>query len=335
MAHTICGSVKILAVAAALGLRVEGRKARCFNGAAHRSGMDAKPALVFQTEVNRFKCYACGVRGDAIDLVRGVLSLSFGDAVAWLSNLAGRLPTTKVSAPSGRTVHTPTAQSKEIYARLFELSHYLVPQWDAGPYLRNRGIDLDVANRCNVTELLDPSEVWATLKAEFGEADLRAAGLISRAGRFLFGRHRLLFFYFHDGWPQFVQGRDISGESSCKESTLAGLHSSVPYLADVLEAAPDRVFVCEGCIDTLSAIQLGHVAVGVPGVTSFQDEWFPLFRDVGRVTILFDNDSAGRRQAIELRARFRTRGIRAEAWFPAQGNDLNDLLQALSQRSQP
>ena len=32
--------------------------------------------------------------------------------------------------------------------------------------------------------------------------------------------------------------------------------------------------ICEGCIDTLSALQLGLPAVGVPGVTGFQRGWF-------------------------------------------------------------
>jgi DNA primase len=326
-------------------MRVDGRKARCFNGPAHRSGTDEKPALALQTDVNRFKCYACGVRGDVIDLVRGVLRLSFGDAVAWLSGLAGRSPAARNSAgPASAataarpasSARTPTTRSKEIYGKLFRLSYYLNSRYGAGPYVLGRGIDLEVAQRCDATELHDPKEVWGALMAEFGENDLRAAGLVSRQGNFLFGRHRLLFFYFQDDWPpQFVQGRDVTGESSCKELSLAGLHSPVPYRADVLKTAPERVLVCEGCIDTLSAVQLGHVAVGVPGVTGFQDEWFPLFRGVGRVSVVFDNDAAGRQQAVELRARFRMRGIRADAWFPAQGEDLNDLLQTLSKRSQP
>jgi DNA primase len=103
----------------------------------------------------------------------------------------------------------------------------------------------------------------------------------------------------------------------------------VPYNVDALRQGHDRVLVCEGCIDTLSAEQLGHPAVGIPGATGFRDEWFPLFDAVRRVTILFDDDSAGRRQAAELRAQFRLRGIRADAQYPRQGKDVNDLLRAL------
>ena len=80
---------------------------------------------------------------------------------------------------------------------------------------------------------------------------------MSRSGRFLFARHALLFFYTQDDIPRFVQARDITGEATCKELSLAGLHSPVPYNVDVLGQGHDRVLVCEGCIDTLSAVQLG------------------------------------------------------------------------------
>jgi DNA primase len=330
MSHPAVQAVPILRVAAALGMEVVGRKARCFNGAAHKSGTDEKPALVFHPAVNRFKCYACGVRGDAIDLVRGVLGVSFHEAVLRLAGLAGR---PAVQAPRAAVLggsRTPSPRAKEVYARLCERSYSLGEGTPGGRYLRGRGIDLALAERSRVTEMRAPRETWAELTDEFEEAELRAAGLLSHRGKFLFGGHRLLFFHFDDGWPQFVMARDITGQSPCKELSPAGLHSPVPYLSDTLRGRPERVLVCEGCIDTLSAAQLGYAAVGVPGVVGFRDDWFALFRGVGQVTVLFDNDAAGRRQAVELRARFRLRGIPADAQFPARGKDLNDLLNALN-----
>jgi hypothetical protein len=84
----------------------------------------------------------------------------------------------------------------------------------------------------------------------YGEDRLRAAGLMTRSHKFLFARHTLLFFYFDQGKPQFVQARDISGESRAEELSLAGLHSPVPFNADLLREPRDRVFICEGCLDT-------------------------------------------------------------------------------------
>jgi DNA primase len=320
-----------MTVAAALGLEVSGRKARCFNGAAHRSGKDEHPALVFFTDTNRFKCFACGVSGDAIALVQALRMVSFCEAIEFLRGLGG---TGESRVPRDNDDHfhdrrTPDDQVKQVYASLYELSFESNPASPGGVYLQHRGIEVDLANRFYVSEMGNPTRVWSRLIALYGEDQLRAAGLMSRSGKFLFAHHSLLFFFTQEDWPQFVQARDITGQATCKELSVAGLHSPVPYNVDVLQQGHDRVLVCEGCIDTLSAVQLGHPAVGVPGVTGFRDEWFPLFRDIRRVTVLFD-DEAGRRQAADLRARFRLRGIRADAQFPRCGKDVNDLLKSLA-----
>jgi len=72
---------------------------------------------------------------------------------------------------------------------------------------------------------------------------------------------------------QFITARDITGESRCKELSLAGLHSPFPYLFDALQGRPEHVLVCEGCIDTLSATQLGYAALACRG-RRFREEWF-------------------------------------------------------------
>lgn len=346
MTHPAAQWVPILDVAAALGLQPSGRMASCFNGSAHKSGRDAKPALAFFNDSSRFKCFACGVKGDSIDLVKAVLNVPFKEAVAWLAKLAGKpgeaglstplTPTpqpAKPAAPQPNAPKTPSEESQAIYLRLYELSHCLDSWYPGGAYVFRRGIDLDLAIQNHVTELGDPEDTWDCLTKEFGKEALKAAGLVTKSGRFLFSRHHLLLFYFADGRPQFVVARDVTGKSERKELSLAGVHSPVPYLSDVLKQGPERVLVCEGCFDALAATQLGFAAVGVPGVQGFQQAWFDLFKGVGRVTILFDNDDAGRRESVELRSRFRLRGFKADASFPAQGKDINDLLLSLTQET--
>jgi DNA primase len=109
--------------------------------------------------------------------------------------------------------------------------------------------------------------------------------------------------------------------------SLAGLSSPVFYNADLLQESPTKVYICEGAIDTLSAMQMGLPALGVFGVTRFRDEWFNGFRSVREVCLLFDNDDPGRAAAAKLCARFRLRGIKAESRSPKHVNDMNDLLQ--------
>jgi DNA primase len=286
---------------------------------------------VFQLDVNRFRCYACDVQGDAITLVQEVRKASFREAVEFLTELQqGDRPRTGSSAP-GTAAASPSRGNNErdVYMRLYELSYELTPRSPGGRYLKSRGLDVSLANILQVGELEDLGEVWDGLVDDFGVDRLRGAGLVSRRGNFLFSRHRLLFFFFDGDLPRFVQARDLTGEASCKELSLAGLRSPVPYNVNALKQPLERVLLCEGCIDTLSAAQLGYSAVGIPGVTGFREEWFSLFHNCHHVTIAFDNDPAGRRQAVELRSRFRLRGIRADVQLPREGKDVNDLLKSL------
>jgi len=45
---------------------------------------DSNPSLVVYKTGNRFNCFGCGGRGDAIDLIRQLKGISFTDAVAYL-----------------------------------------------------------------------------------------------------------------------------------------------------------------------------------------------------------------------------------------------------------
>jgi DNA primase len=196
-----------------------------------------------------------------------------------------------------------------------------------GRYLAQRGLDLELAARHHVRVL---SDLERTQEVSPGLFD--AGGLFSKDGWFLFHAHRLLFFFFQGDHPVYVCGRDVTGRSQAKELSPVGLHSPVPFNVNLLDGHPDAVHICEGCIDTLSALQLGHPAIGVPGTCSFRQEWFPLLRGVKQARVLFDNDESGRRQGAELAAQLRLHGIPAELFHPATGKDMNDHLLNLQKK---
>lgn len=328
MPHPAVQLVPIPALAEALGIETVGRHARCFNVAAHHKKSDVHPSLALFADSGRYRCFSCGVQGDAIDLVRAIKQCGFPEAVAWIESLTGQEVMRRQAADSGGKKYRrwPDRQAQDIYAALYESCYDIHPKMPAGRYLAKRGLDLDVVNEHHVARIDDPNLVWDRLQSDFSVESLKRAGLMSRAGHFLFTRHRLLFFYFDDGWPVYIQGRDITGESRAKELSLEGLVSPVVYNVDLIWERQDRIYLCEGCIDTLSALQMQLPAVGIPGVTGFHPDWFEHFETVKHVVLLFDNDEAGRRQAAELRMQFRKRGIKADAVYPPPGQDLNDLL---------
>jgi DNA primase len=323
--HPAAQAVPILQVAAALGISRDGRRAHCFNGPGHHGGQDNNPSLTFFSDYGRFKCYACGVKGDAIDLVRAVLGLGFREAVGWLERLAKEAP--PGPAPPvlvGPAFAAPLASAAtEVFRDLYRMTAAPDPNSLEGRYLaEKRGLDVAYAAICGVRVLRDLNSLGI-----YPPHKLAAAGLVSKWGRFLFERHPLWFFFFDHHRPVHICARDITGSAYAKELAPIGRQCPVPFNQDLLFIDKwDEIYICEGCIDTLSASQLGYPAIGVPGTQGFQREWFDLLRPVKRVRVLFDNDEAGHRAGIELRAQLRLHGIPADLVHPAHGKDVNDLL---------
>lgn len=316
----------ILEVATALGLPLEGRRTSCFNGQGHQGGRDDNPSLTFFPDRGRYKCFACGVRGDAIDLVRAIRGVSFPDAVVWLKNLRGSRPYNNHPLTLPRPVSAsqyPGPEALEVYAQLYSLAVPPAPGSPEGIYLmEKRGLKLDLAAACGL-RTIPPS----TVRACFDTERLCAAGLTSKRGDYLFRYHTLLLFYLDGTQPIYVSARDISGQASAKELSPAGLQCPLPYNHGVLLTDNlDTLYVCEGCLDTLSALQLGYPAIGVPGTSGFRSDWFPLLRGIRQIRVLFDNDESGRTQGAELAAQLRLHGIPAERFHPATGKDMNDHL---------
>ena len=87
------------ATAALLGLELFGNNIHCLFPEKHSGGVDKNPSCVLYAE--RFKCFSCGSHGDAIDLVRKVLGLSFLEAKSYLeenTTFTSRLPAKRLPA---------------------------------------------------------------------------------------------------------------------------------------------------------------------------------------------------------------------------------------------
>lgn len=93
-------------VAERLGLEVKQRgNSPCFNTLAHANG-DRHPSLAFDPKTNKFKCFACGVSGDTIDLVAKVENLNYVEAYKRLADLMG------VSLEKDKGERTPSKASR-------------------------------------------------------------------------------------------------------------------------------------------------------------------------------------------------------------------------------
>jgi DNA primase len=311
----IKGAVNLASLAEALGVGQRGRKWHCpFHD-------DRNPSLSIKG--SRYKCFACGARGDAFDMVSRLRGCGFRQAVAYLADFAG-MPlhsfADKRGKPSRRT-HKPPAPPppKELpqpaaalpgaasafrgLVRGLRLTGTTPAGHPACEYLRRRGISLGTACAAGVG-YLSPGQYadatrWLLDRAPLG--DLQALGLLNDKGNLRLYKHRLVFPLWLGGEAHGLLARNTDWRSDDKDGPkeLTIGTPDIPFNCDALTETGGDVFLCEGALDTLSLMELGLRAVGVPGVDGFKRQWVPLF-DGFRVVIAFDADQAGRRGAEKI-----------------------------------
>lgn len=71
------------------------------------------------------------------------------------------------------------------------------------------------------------------------------------------------------------------------------------FNSDILSIV-DRVYYTEGPLDAMVLIQNGIPAISSTGGSAFKPEWYSKFINIKSIYILFDNDSAGVKEALRL-----------------------------------
>lgn len=100
------------------------------------------------------------------------------------------------------------------------------------------------------------------------------------------------------------------------------LPDSRPHLYCVENVRYPKVVLCEGEIDTLSALSAGYKAVGVGGANSFHRPWKHLLDHTEELVIAYDGDQAGKEAAAKLKSAM----PHARIVSVPEAKDLNDIL---------
>jgi DNA primase len=319
--------IPIKSVAQRLGLTIVGNKTLCFGD------HDSSPSLSLWIPANRWKCFGCGKTGSTIDLVMAYLRCDFRSAVEWL---VGEQRTFRSATPAPRIriaraiVDCPKPASDVWGWLLAETSLS-----DAGrAYLLNRGLSDEVISKSRITDcnnihslLNRAQDIWPSVK-------LLASGLCGRKeGRvvpLLFGEVLIIPFYQRDEL-RYIQFRHMD---SREPKYWGPSRVSKPlYNQDCIQGLPPGhpVLVCEGVMDVLSALTLGHQAVGVLGASSFVAEFAALLAPF-KVRILRHRDTGGRVFAASVASALASFGRSAVVVDPPTGKDLSDALRSWSSR---
>ena len=328
----------ILEVLGRLGIETQNNRFRCFQPDNHSHG-DRTPSVSVWPDRGQFKCWVCpDVKGDVIDLVRLAIGCGFREALQYLnpniaesarviaSSLPLPFPMTSPKRSSAAKV-SPEAPSEESLLRLKILAALLEMcppvSGKVAHYLQKRRIFKRIWDRQHLCMVEDYAGISRLLESTFGLADLERTGIFNPAGHLRFYRHNLFFPYFDElNKPVYLQARAIDPDVKPKELSLKG-HIPIPYNVGLLNGEPGQVYLCEGVIDTLTLLEQGFPAVGVPGAANFKPGWAELFRNK-TVHVAFDPDAPGESGAAKTMDILRARGIEARRLAPPAGKDLND-----------
>ena len=349
-------AVNILALAERLGIEVNASgKAYCIRGHDKKT-----PSLSFNKQGNYFYCFGCGIGGSTIDLVKEVLSVPTKEAIRWIereflhaerpyraAQRPGGCPDT---TPGGKThcrpstselrAKKPTSTDGKQYTELYRRFIDSLDSKEAIWYLKSRGIQETTTTRAQIRAVPKPvSEVVKRLTHEYGRELLRASGIL-KGEWFAFARNRLVIpFFDSEGNVLALQGRNIDDNEEPRYRLLAGVKTPLynrHALAGLREG--ETVYLCEGVLDCLSAMELGlRTPVAVVGVSNFQAEYFDLLEPY-KLIVASDRDGAGRAFYIRIEREYLKRGkriysldydrLKADLGIPAdnQAKDLNDIL---------
>ncbi|MEB3287477.1 MAG: DNA primase [Vampirovibrionales bacterium] len=288
---------------------------------------DKNPSMNVSREKNLFKCFSCGVGGDALGFLMRLENKTYGETIRELADEQGI--TILSDGKSPQEAAEAAAKTKDEKQAILSLSNRS-QQWfhnqlrtslEAEPvrqYLLNRGIDEAAIHQFgfgyapqgwdHLTQYLKNNE--ALVKED--QNLLVTAGLASpkqeNAGFYDRFRHRLMI-PIHDDRGQIVAfgGRALSPEEKAKylnspetaiyhkSRILYGLHLAKEAIRQSKSAV-----VMEGYFDVIAAHQAGvSQAVGSCG-TAMTEQQVKLLTRFGAETIYlaFDADEAGQKAAL-------------------------------------
>lgn len=156
----------------------------------------------------------------------------------------------------------------------------------------------------------------------FKLADMVKTGLVKASGQD-FLSNCITIPYFVAGNVVQIRGKFIGGKY-LTPSALVG-NKTFLYNSDVTWEAEDHLLICEGELDALTAEQLGYAAVGVPGASTWQENWNGYLEKIQRIYIVFDADATGVKCAEKLVDKLDGRPKIVNLTFKDdKNNDLND-----------
>jgi DNA primase catalytic core len=322
--------LSIIEIALKLGIDVKGKKALCY------TGHDKNPSLTFNDKKGLFNCFGCDEGGDQIALVRGVLKISFKEALQWfaqeyqISNNYSLQKRVFKRPPVLKHIEEDLyACNPDVYEYLFSM---LKLSEKAIDYLsKSRNFSKTILADLEIKDIPNPNFVFEELKKKWSIEVLLKCGLCKKDGqgyvKFIWWDHVIIFpFVDLNCRIIYLQARRLNfNNTGVKYVNLMGIKPSLynlPVLSEMNEG--DKLYLCEGVPDTISAISFNLKTIGVLGANNFNIEYLDLLSSY-QIYAIPDRDHGGEVFLNNLRVAFSTVGKTVQVIrIPNPYKDLNE-----------
>lgn len=284
---------------------------------------DQTPSFHVEASGNRWICYGCNRRGGSIDLIRFYNDVKFIEAKRWLAaraNVPGlRLTTNKRDPLETTATSLPPLETQRECAPDFDIYEaflQLTPLAHSGlKYLQDRCLSNETISEFRIGQVIDSEAILRELMRRFGTERVAGSGLLAErwgieSQKLLFPEGSIVFPFYEGSRPAYLQARTISNvRHHPKWWNLKQRKRRVYNLNALAENGMNSFAICEGIMDTLTAVDLGYSAVGLMGVSArLTGEHLKQLRGK-HVSLLLDWDEAGERRAEELQLELHRLGI--------------------------
>jgi DNA primase len=301
---------------------------------AHAHSGKGSPSLSIDLARGLFHCFSRDEGGDSIRFYELMHGATFARAVREMAHelglddaqrsMAFRAAPDTAGAESQESLPPLKADRMRVVCESFLAACRREDQAEGANYLARRGIGGATMIRCGVVYFPRRAyrRVMRSMLDGFSLEELQQSGLFNARAHLTFYRHRLLFPFFIEGQPVYLQARTTA---SGVEPRWHNMRGPVPSLYNVDALAQclsgEVVYLVEGFTDTLTLLAHRFTAVGLVGAGGFREEWLaPLARF--RVVAALDRDAAGARATARYQEMFRARGIElARLELPTDVND--------------
>lgn len=263
---------------------------------------DSNPSMSVSPDKRIFKCFSCGVSGNALTFLMKIKSLNFTEAIKILAREQGiELNIRDHSLDYMNQISDEQKELLEILTNAESFFHVsLLANINARKYLESRNISLDLARYLKIGYAPQDGILKLIEQFQYTDSALNKAGLKNENLSEYF-RNRIIF-PIHDEYGNTIafSGRQISKEENSPKylnspETIVFNKSSVLYNYDrAKEEAKTKkeIFLCEGFFDVIALLKVNCKNVVALMGTALTKQHLNLLKNL-KINIFLDNDSAG------------------------------------------